>query len=267
MDGTFGGGGHSRLIAERVGPDGQVIAIDQDQATFDRADDWIDDFPIQPVQANFRMLPRILKELSIKSVDGILLDLGLSSDQLADQERGFSFHSDGELDLRFDPTRGEPAWKLVNRLSARHLADIIYQNGEERLSRRIAAKIVSAREDRPIRSVAEFVDLVRSVVPRSKNHSIDPATRTMQALRIEVNDELGALDNALKQFPDWLSPNGRFAIISFHSLEDRRVKTAFRSDPRLEQITKKPILAEEEELLVNSRAKSAKLRVAARRDG
>lgn len=262
VDGTFGGGGHSRAIAKAVGENGTVISIDQDADTFDRASPWLEDYPIQLVHANFRKLPRILKELGIKSVNGILLDLGFSSDQLADENRGFSFASDGELDLRFDSSRGEPAWKLVNRLSAKHLADIIYHNGEERFSRRISAKIVETRRTSPIRYVGEFVDLVRSVVPRSKNHSIDPATRTMQALRIEVNDELGSLDDALQQFPDLLAPGGRFSIISFHSLEDRRVKNAFRDHALLENLTKKPILPSEEELRVNSRAKSAKLRIA-----
>ena len=262
VDGTFGGGGHSRAIAEAVGPKGTVISIDQDSEAFERASSWLEQYPIQPVHANFRKLPRILKELSIEKVDGILLDLGFSSDQLADEDRGFSFSASGELDLRFDPTRGEPAWKLVNRLSAKHLADIIYNYGEERFSRRIAAKIVETRRNQEIRTVQEFVDLVRSVVPRSKNHRIDPATRTMQALRIEVNDELGSLDDALQQFPELLASGGRFSIISFHSLEDRRVKNAFRDHPQLEVVTKKPILPTEEELRVNSRAKSAKLRVA-----
>lgn len=264
VDGTFGGGGHSRKIAELVGPEGLVISIDQDPEVFERAEDWIGDYPIQTVQANFRRLPRILKDLDLNQVDGILLDLGLSSDQLADNERGFSFAAEGDLDLRFDPSRGEPAWKLVNRLSARHLADLIYHNGEERFSRKIAAKIVDRRRIKPFRSVQDFVDLVRSVVPRSKNHSIDPATRTMQALRIAVNEELDSLDDALQSFPSLLASGGRFAIISFHSLEDRRVKHAFRADPNLDIITKKPIVASPEELMVNSRAKSAKLRVAQR---
>ncbi|MEE2642298.1 MAG: 16S rRNA (cytosine(1402)-N(4))-methyltransferase RsmH [Planctomycetota bacterium] len=262
VDGTFGGGGHSRAIVERLGGTGQVISIDQDPAVFERASSWIVDQPIQQVHANFRRLPSILKELEIPQVDGILLDLGLSSDQLADDQRGFSFQAEGDLDLRFDPTRGEPAWKLVNRLSAKHLADLIYQNGEERFSRRIASKIVEIRKDRPFRQLSEFVALVRSCVPRSRNHSIDPATRTLQALRIAVNDELGSLDDALKCFPDLLKPGGRFSVISFHSLEDRRVKNAFRDDPRLEKVTRKPVVASEEELVVNSRAKSAKLRVA-----
>ncbi len=264
VDGTFGGGGHSRAIAKKVGGSGTVIAIDQDAEVFDRATDWLPDFPIQAVQANFRKLPQILKELSIGQVDGILLDLGLSSDQLADHDRGFSFHSQGELDLRFDPSRGEPAWKLVNRLSSKHLADLIYRNSDERFSRRIAAKIVETRKEKPFRSVSEFVDVVRSVVPRSKNHSLDPATRTLQALRIAVNDELGSLEDALRQFPRLLKPHGRFSVISFHSLEDRKVKNAFRDNPQLNVITKKPIVATEKELAINSRAKSAKLRVAER---
>ncbi len=262
VDGTFGGGGHSRAIAEKVGEDGLVIAIDQDPETFDRAAEWIDDYRIQPVHDNFRKLPKILRHLGIKTIDGILLDLGLSSDQLADRERGFSFESDGELDMRFDQACGEPAWKLVNRLSAKHLADIIFHYSDERYSRRIAAKIVDVRREKPFRNTAEFVELVRRVVPRSKNHSIDPATRTMQALRIAVNDELSALEDSLKHMPSFLTPGGRFSVISFHSLEDRRVKNAFREDERLNALSRKPICATDEELAINSRAKSAKLRVA-----
>ncbi|MDB4671110.1 16S rRNA (cytosine(1402)-N(4))-methyltransferase RsmH [Pirellulaceae bacterium] len=262
VDGTFGGGGHSRLIASQVGEKGRVIAIDQDPEVFDRAAEWMDEYPIQAVNANFRNLPKILDELEIEEVDGVLLDLGLSSDQLADRNRGFSFSADGELDLRFDPSRGEPAWRLINRLSSKHLADLIYQNSDERYSRRIAAKIVEQRINHPFRNTADLVDLVRRVVPRSKNHNIDPATRTMQALRIAVNDELGALEDAIRQIPQRLKLGGRFSIISFHSLEDRRVKVAFREDNRLEIVNRKPICASEEELVHNSRAKSAKLRVA-----
>ena len=197
-------------------------------------------------------------------MDGILLDLGLSSDQLADTRRGFSFQADGQLDLRFDTSRGEPAWELIARLDERSLADIIYQFGEERFSRRIAKRIVETRRTSPIQTADELAQLVRSCVPRSRGHRIDPATRTFQALRIAVNGELSALEQALSVLPDCLAPGGRLAIISFHSLEDRLVKHAFRADDRLTVLTKRPLRPTDEEAAANPRARSAKLRVAER---
>ena len=195
----------------------------------------------------------------------MVLDLGVSSDQLADPVRGFSFSADGPLDLRFDPSAGEPAWRLVNRLSAEHLADLIYHYGEERYSRRIARAIVKARREKPIKRAAELADLVRRCVPTSRGgHQIDPATRTFQALRIAVNDELKSLEIALRRIPDCLRPQGRLAVISFHSLEDRRVKEAFRDDPRYQVLTRKPVRPSAQEIADNPRARSAKLRVAAR---
>ncbi len=264
VDGTLGGGGHSRALAERVGPDGLVIALDRDPAAVEAARRNLAGLPVRPLHGNYCDLPEVLVEQRIDAVDGIVLDLGLSSDQLADPHRGFSFTSDGPLDLRFDPTRGEPAWRLINRLSAQHLADLIYAYGEERFSRRIAAAIVERRHERPIESAAELADLVRRVV-RGPHQRIDPATRTFQALRIAVNDELKSLEIGLRRLPDCLRPGARLVIMSFHSLEDRPVKEAFRNDPRLEVLSKKPITAGPEELARNSRARSAKLRVAARR--
>ena len=264
VDGTVGGGGHTRALAERVSPGGRVISLDRDPAVIAAAAAWQNN-SITAVQANFRDLPEVLDELEIETVDGILLDLGLSSDQLADRERGFSFSAEGPLDMRFDPMKGKPAWRLIERLSAEHLADMIYLFGEERYSRRIARAIVDRRHDRPIQTAAELADLVRSVVPRSRRDHIDPATRTFQALRIYVNEELKSLEIALRRLPDRLKPGGRLAIISFHSLEDRPVKEAFRDDPRLEALVKKPIMAGDEEAQRNPRARSAKLRIASRR--
>jgi 16S rRNA (cytosine1402-N4)-methyltransferase len=196
-------------------------------------------------------------------VDGVVLDLGMSSDQLADVERGFSFSSPGPLDLRFDPSRGEPAWRLVNRLSAGHLADLIFQYGEERHSRRIAQTIVEERRLNPIRTSAALAELVRRCVPSPRHGPrIDPATRTFQALRIAVNEELKSLEIALRRIPERLARGGRMAVISFHSLEDRRVKEAFRDDPRWEVLTKKPLLPQPREIDENPRSRSAKLRVA-----
>ena len=265
VDGTLGGGGHTRVLAQRVGASGKVIALDRDPAAVEAAVKNLADLPVTPVQANFCDLPEVLAELVVKAVDGILLDLGISSDQLADADRGFSFSSSGRLDLRFDPMRGKPAWRLLERLSPEHLADLIYQYGEERYSRRIARAIVQRREDdHPVETAAELADLVRRCVPRSRHERIDPATRTFQALRIAVNDELKSLEIALRRLPDCVRPGGRLAIISFHSLEDRRVKQAFRDDPRLKMLTRKPITASDGEIAENPRSRSAKLRVAIR---
>jgi 16S rRNA (cytosine1402-N4)-methyltransferase len=264
VDGTFGGGGHSRLLAEQVRPSGRILAFDRDPKAISRWSGEQQDGVVQLIHADFRNLADELADRDVGPVDGVLLDLGLSSDQLADADRGFSFAADGELDLRFDPDAGEPAWQLLSRLNAVDLADIIYRFGEERLSRRIARRIVEARRDKPIRTARQLSDLIRRSVPRSRNHRIDPATRTFQALRIAVNDELGALEQALQTAPDILRSGGRIAVISFHSLEDRIVKYAFRDDPRYLILTKKPIRPNEGEMARNPRSRSARLRVAKR---
>jgi 16S rRNA (cytosine1402-N4)-methyltransferase len=266
VDGTLGGGGHTRMLAERVGDSGLVIALDRDPAALDAAERNLAGSPVKLVHSDFRDLPEVLEQLELDAVDAVLLDLGLSSDQLADGERGFSFDSDGPLDLRFDPEQGEPAWRLINRLGAEHLANVIYEYGEERYSRRIARAIVEARRDEPIRTAAELAVLVRRCVPRAGQQRIDPATRTFQALRIAVNEELQSLEIALRRIPDCLRPGGRVGIISFHSLEDRRVKDAFRDDKRYEVLTKKPIRPSDEEVQRNPRSRSARLRVARRAD-
>jgi 16S rRNA (cytosine1402-N4)-methyltransferase len=203
--------------------------------------------------------------LNVEAVDGILLDVGLSSDQLADANRGFSFQSEGPLDLRFDTTRGEPAWKLIERLSAEHLADLIFAYGEERFSRRIARRIVETRRANPIHTASELARIVRASVPRSRDERIDPATRTFQALRIAVNEELKWLEVAVRRLPDCLGPGGRLAVISFHSLEDRLVKEGFRNDARLAVVTRRPVRPSENEVAANPRSRSAKLRVAERK--
>lgn len=264
VDGTLGGGGHTRALAERVGRNGRVIGVDLDPAAVRRAEQTLAGMPVSVVAATYADIPEILHELKIAAVDGVLLDLGLSSDQLNDSGRGFSFHSEGELDLRYDAENGEPAWRMLARLSEEHLADVIYHYGEERFSRRIARRIVEQRRTAPIRTASQLASLVRSCVPRSRGHDIDSATRTFQALRIAVNGELDNLKLALRRLPDRLKPGGRLAIISFHSLEDRLVKEAFRDDPRLTALTRKPLTAGEEETGRNSRSRSAKLRVAER---
>lgn len=265
VDGTLGGGGHTRALANAVGPEGLVIAMDRDPAAINAAEQNLHGLPVKLVHSNFCDLPEVLKQLEVEAVDGIVLDLGLSSDQLADRERGFSFSAEGPLDLRFNPMSGEPAKRLVNRLSAEHLQQLISSFGEERYSRRIAEAIVRQRHDHPIETSAELAELIRRNVPRPPGgERIDPATRTFQALRIAVNDELKSLEIALRRLPDCLKPGGRMAVISFHSLEDRRVKEAFRGNPRLKVLTSKPVCADDQELADNPRSRSAKLRVAER---
>lgn len=264
VDGTLGAGGHTRALAERVGDAGQVLAFDRDPAALAAAEKSLRGLPIKLVHADYAELPQVLGELGLPGVDGVVLDLGLSSDQLDDAQRGFSFDSAGPLDLRFDPTSGEPAWKLIERLGERELADVIYRFGEERYSRRIARRIAESRKIAPVRTAAQLARLVRSCVPRSPGHSIDAATRTFQALRIAVNGELTSLERILNVLPDCLVAGGRAAIISFHSLEDRLVKTAFRDGPRYEALVRKPLRPTDTEVARNPRARSAKLRVAAR---
>ena len=265
VDGTLGGGGHTRLLAEAVGPDGLVIAIDRDPAAIERGAGELVGLPVRFAQANYCDLPEVLDALSIDAVDAVLLDVGLSSDQLADHDRGFSFDADGPLDLRFDPTEGEPAWRIVNRMKPESLADIIYEFGEERHSRRIARRIAAVREKQPIHSAREFARIVMSAVPRQYPPSrIHPATRTFQALRIAVNQELKSLRIALERIPQRLVPGGRLAVISFHSLEDRLAKQAFRNRQVWECLTKSPVEAGPEEVAANPRSRSAKLRVASR---
>lgn len=264
VDGTLGGGGHTRALAERVGRDGLVIALDRDPAALATAEQQLQGLSVVLAESNFCDLPEVLAELKIEAVDGIVLDLGLSSDQLADESRGFSFDSAGPLDLRFNPDQGEPASRLVNQMREENLANLIFQNGEERLSRRIARAIAAARREKPIETAAELAEIVRRAAPRNPHERIDPATRTFQALRIAVNEELKSLDIALKRLPECLREGGRLAVISFHSLEDRRVKAAFRDDPRYETLTRKPVRPSQDEVQQNPRARSAKLRIAAR---
>ena len=265
VDGTLGGGGHTSLFLEAVGPTGRVISLDRDHGAVARAKiRFAGVAHFTAIQGNFCDLADVLQELEIAHVEAILLDLGLSSDQLAATDRGFSFDSDGELDLRFDQEEGEPAWQLLRHVPEKTLADLIYQYGEERYSRRIARYLVAARRKTPIRTARELADLVRRCVPRSPGLKIHPATRTFQALRIAVNRELESLEWALERFPQVLAPGGRLAVISFHSLEDRRVKQAFRSISDYEILTKKPIRPNEAEIRRNPRSRSARLRLARR---
>ncbi len=263
VDGTFGGGGHARALARRVAPSGRVFALDRDRAAVERALSQPNELPLTPLWANYRDLRQVLDDVGVRQVDGVLVDIGLSSDQLADEARGFGFESAGPLDLRFDVSEGRPAADLVHRLDERELADLIFRYGEERHSRRIARAIVERRRERPIVAAAELAEIVRRAVPPSPDaRRIHPATRTFQALRIAVNDELGALETLLREAPRSIRQGGRLVVISFHSLEDRLVKEAFRDDPRYRSLTKKPVAAGDAETAANPRARSAKLRAA-----
>lgn len=264
VDATVGAGGHTRLLAERVGPAGRVIGLDQDPTMLDRARGRLEGLPVTLVHANFDQLVAALGSVGVTEIDGLLADLGFASDQMDAADRGLSFQQDGPLDMRLDPTAGETAADLVARLSEYDLAKIFFEYGEERHSRRVARKIVETRKQTPIRTTGQLADLVRSCVPREKGRHFDPATRVFQALRIAVNDELGSLERLLAQLPRVVKPGGRVGIISFHSLEDRRVKQAFQDRSAWEPVTRKPVQAGEDEVRDNPRSRSAKLRVARR---
>ena len=265
VDGTFGGGGHSKLLLDVLPEDGRIIALDRDPQVSRRAETENLDPRISLFIGSYEKTGQALEASEIAAADAMVLDLGLSSDQLADRERGFSFQHDGPLDLRFDAENGMSASQWLQRHSETEIANAIYQFGEERFSRRIAKAIVHRRRNEsPVKTVGELVQICRSSVPRGKNHDIHPATRTFQALRIAVNDELGALTRSLQKAPEWLSVGGRLAVISFHSLEDRIVKQAFRDDPRWDVLTNKPLRPTEQEVSTNPRSRSAKLRVAVR---
>jgi 16S rRNA (cytosine1402-N4)-methyltransferase len=285
IDGTLGGAGHTSLLLERVGPSGRVLAIDADPQALRRAEERLPEAisagRLLLRHGNFRQLGEFARAAGLAPVDGILLDLGLSSDQLAARDRGFSFATDGALDMRFDPTRGESAADLVNTRRDTELADIFWRYGEERFSRPIARRIVEARGRAPINQADELARLVAGVV-HGRPGGVHPATRVFQALRIAVNDELGSLEATLPTAVETLKPGGRLVIISFHSLEDRIVKQFFQREqrgcvcppeapqcvcghePRLRIITRHPLVASETETSANPRARSAKLRVAER---
>lgn len=262
VDCTLGAGGHARLLAEAVGPDGRLIALDHDPAMIELAKSQLTGLPVAFFHAGFDQLRDVLNTLHLAQVDAVFADLGICSDQLDDPLRGFAFQADGPLDMRLDPTRGAPAARWLATLPERELADVIYQFGEERHSRRIARRIVEARQRQAIATTQQLAELIRRCVPRGKDR-IDPATRTFQALRIAVNEELTALEELLRQLPGCLKPGGRAAIMSFHSLEDRLVKHAFRRN-EWEPLTKRPITASDAEVHENHRARSAKLRAAVR---
>ncbi|MEB3322316.1 MAG: 16S rRNA (cytosine(1402)-N(4))-methyltransferase RsmH [Synechococcaceae cyanobacterium] len=261
LDCTLGGGGHAALLLA-AHPQLRLIGLDQDPAARAAAAARLAPFDgrVTIVAANFGAY------VPPGPVLGVLADLGVSSPQLEAAGRGFGFRSAHPPDMRMNPEAGESAAALLDRLGEAELADLIHGYGEERLARRIARRLVAQRPwSGGGRSAADLAHAVAGCYPpRARHGRIHPATRTFQALRIAVNDELGALDRLLQAAPDWLVPGGILAVISFHSLEDRRVKTAFRDDPRLERITRKPLMASEAERGTNPRSRSARLRVARR---
>jgi 16S rRNA (cytosine1402-N4)-methyltransferase len=256
VDATFGAGGHTRLLLERLGPHGRTIAFDADPLAASLAPE---DPRLTLIHANFRTLAAELASRSIGPVDGVLYDLGVSSMQLDDGARGFSFRSDAPLDMRLDPTQGESAADYIVSHDEVELADVIFRYGDERNSRRIARSLKTKLP----RTTGELAAIVAGAVHvRGKRERIHPATRTFQALRIAVNDELGALRESLDGAASVVRPGGRIVVISFHSLEDRIVKLFFREDERVRPLTRKPIVPGDEEISTNPRARSAKMRVA-----
>ena len=278
VDGTLGAGGHARGILEASAPDGQLLGLDVDPQALALARKTLAPYEqrIHLAQASYTSLSAQLAQLQWDAVDGIVLDLGASSMQFDTPERGFSFMHDAPLDMRFGPSALQTAADLVNKLSERELADLIYQYGEERESRKIARAIVKAR---PLHTTRELVAVIESVSPR-RGDRVHPATRTFQALRIAVNEELASIEEVLPQAVTGLRSGGRLVVISFHSLEDRIVKDFFREHSKdlinppyeqiyevelkatLKEVTRKPITPSDEEIKNNPRARSAKLRIA-----
>ncbi|MBR6727772.1 MAG: 16S rRNA (cytosine(1402)-N(4))-methyltransferase RsmH [Clostridia bacterium] len=281
VDGTAGGGGHSFAIASRL-QDGRLIAIDQDEAAIKAAGERLKPLGqcAQIVRNNFSNLASVLDELEISEIDGLLLDLGVSSHQFDEAERGFSYRSDAPLDMRMDRRQEKSAYDVVNTYSEQELKRILYEYGEERFAPRIAARIVKERAIHPIETTNQLSELIKAAMPAAAKDGGHPAKRSFQAIRIEVNRELDVIVPAIKQAVSRMRKGGRIAIITFHSLEDRIVKQAFAelaagctcpkslpicvcgNKPKVRIITKKPILPSDNELLENPRSNSAKLRVA-----
>jgi len=261
VDGTVGLGGHAAEVLTRSAPDGRLVAFDRDPEAIEEARARLAAFGdrVRFEHADFREIP---ERLAGEAPDGVLVDLGVSSMQLDEPERGFSFSAEGPLDMRMDTTEGFTAADLVNRLPERELADLIFRWGDEHASRRIARAIVEARRRRPLQTTTELAEIVRRSAGRSRRPGLDPATRTFQALRIQVNREIEGLAAALEGIANVLAPGARLLAIAFHSLEDREVKQTFRSlaTRGFRLLTRKPLRPTEEETRRNPRARSAHLR-------
>lgn len=270
VDGTVGAGGHSQHILKQIGTTGTLIGLDRDEMMlgFAREKLGVETLPDGQCflrQASYAELPAVLEELKLPSIDRVLLDLGLSSDQLSDETRGFGFETPGDLDLRFDTRQGIPAWQLLETLSEAELVEIMEVYGEERFSQRIASQLVQQRKTNPVRTAADLIAAVQAAMPAKALATArkNPATRVFQALRIAANQELEQLETMLDAvLPQALKPGGRAVIISFHSLEDRMVKQAFKDRDQWKNLTAKPITATQAEQRVNPRCRTAKLRVA-----
>ncbi len=288
VDGTVGGAGHSREIARRLDSSGMLIGIDQDQTAIDAAYERLQNYQptIKLFHRNFVFLSDILTEIGVSAIDGILLDLGVSSPQLDEEERGFSYKHDAPLDMRMDRTQPFSAAHLVNTASVQELASIFWKYGEERWSKRIAGFIDEYRREKPIETTGELADLIKQAIPAAaRRNGPHPARRVFQALRIAVNKELDVLQSVLNQAVSVLKPGGRVVVISFHSLEDRIVKTTFAEKakgcicpkslpvcqcgikPELKILTRKPVIPSAAEIEKNPRARSSKLRAAEKTDG
>lgn len=267
VDGTLGLGGHAERLLERLGQDGVLIGVDKDEAALTEARKRLERFGdrLMIIHDDFRNIAKRLREMGKAGVDGLLLDLGVSSLQLDAPEKGFSFRAAGPLDMRMDQRQRLTAKDIVNTYPPADLEKILYEYGEERFARRIVSRIVETRAAKPFESTADLEALIFHTMPRSQRYGrIHPATRTFQALRIAVNDEIGALEDLLSQALSILREGGKAAVISFHSLEDRLVKNAFRSwhqEGFGKVLTKKPVRPAEAEIARNPRARSAKLRV------
>lgn len=270
LDGTLGGGGHTAEIVKRHGDSVKIVGLDLDSGAFPRAEEKLKDMPHDTIfkESAFQNGDKVLDELGIEKLDGVMLDLGISSFQLEEEGRGFSFMRDEPLLMTMKKNPGEAdvtAYDVVNTWGEESLADIIYGFGEERYSRRIAKAIVDAREKKEIKTTGELSEIVNAVVGREyKRLKINPATKTFQAIRIAVNSELTAVEQSIPKYFERLSSGGRMVIISFHSLEDRIVKNEFRKlahEGKGKLITKKPIVPSDEEIRINPRSRSAKLRI------
>ncbi len=262
VDGTLGNGGHARMILEMSKPDGVLVAIERDKRNLTIAREQLKSFQdrVRFVQGDYRDLTEILERESIDQVDGVLLDIGFSSLHVDDPSRGFSFQQKGPLDMRYDSDQGVTAAQIVNSWPESELADLFFFQGEEKRARTIAKAIVQTRRKYRFQTTTDLADLISETVGRKGR--IHPATRVFQALRIAVNDELGALESVLPQIEKVLKPGGRMLIISFHSLEDRIVKRFIKSSTELTTLTKKPVVPSLDEQNENRRARSAKLRIA-----
>ena len=282
VDATTGGAGHSLRIAERLHDSGRLICIDRDDEALENAKVRLKDVwqRVTTVKSDFREIDKVLESLGLAGADGILFDLGVSSPQLDHAERGFSYMQDAPLDMRMDRTQKLTAYDVVNTWSREEIRRILFEYGEERYAPLIAAAIEREREKKPIETTLELVDIIKGAMPgKAKREKQHPAKRSFQAIRIAVNDELGAVREAMDKAIDCLNPGGRLAVITFHSLEDRIVKTAFQQaaqgctcpkefpvcvcgkKPKVRLTPRKPILPDEGEIKENPRARSAKLRV------